>query len=147
MNSRPSKKDYFLAILKLVAARSTCARRAVGAIITDQDGHILATGYNGTPKNFDHCISHPCRGAGDKPGDTSACMAIHAEQNALLQCSALYRAHTLYCSCLPCFVCSKMIANTEIKVVICEQDYADKTGQDVLLEAGIVLEVNGELRG
>ena len=144
---RPSKHDYFLEMLNLVARRSTCIRRSVGAIITDQEGHILATGYNGVPINFDHCISHPCRGAGDNPGDTSKCMAIHAEQNAILQCSALERAHTLYCSNLPCFVCSKMLANTNIKVVICQEDYADHSGFDILIEAGMSVEIAGEIRG
>lgn len=147
MSLRPSKKEYFLEMLKLVSTRSTCIRRAVGAIITDQEGHILATGYNGVPQNFDHCIDNPCRGAGDNPGDTSKCMAIHAEQNAILQCSSLDRARTIYCSCLPCFVCSKLLANTNIKVVICAEDYSDKTGLYVLFEAGISVEIAGIIVG
>lgn len=132
-------------MLKLVAARSTCIRRKVGAIITDRDGHVLSTGYNGVPKNFDHCIDVPCLGAGSKPGDTSLCMAVHAEQNALLQCADLSRAYAMYCSCTPCFICSKMIANTEIQTVLCVEEYADKTGLTVLLEKGCIVEVAGKV--
>lgn len=141
---RLSKKEYYLNMLKLVAARSTCARRQVGAIITDRDGHVLSTGYNGVPRDFDHCIDVPCLGASDKPGDTSSCMAVHAEQNALLQCLDLSRAYTIYCSCVPCFVCAKMIANTNIESVVCVEDYADKKGLTVLLDRGCVVEVAGK---
>ena len=142
---RLNKQEYFLAMLKLVAARSTCVRRAVGAIITDKDGHVLSTGYNGVPRDFDHCTSVNCEGAKDKPGDTSNCMAVHAEQNALLQCCDLSRAHTIYTSCVPCFVCAKMIANTNIEMVVCETDYADKRGLMVLLDRGCTVEVKGKL--
>jgi len=124
-------------MLKLVAARSTCIRRKVGAIIVDRDGHVLSTGYNGVPSNFDHCIDVPCAGAIDAPGNTSNCMAVHAEQNALLQCSNLSNAHAMYVSCVPCFVCAKMIANTKISYILTIEQYADSRGRDVLSEAGI----------
>ena len=141
---RPSKNDYFLSMLKLVASRSTCIRRAVGAIIVDKDGHVLSTGYNGVPRDFDHCIDLPCAGANDKPGETSNCLAVHAEQNAILQCTCISNAHTIYCSCVPCFICAKLIANTNIEVVICETYYADTRGIAVLLERGCSLEVAGK---
>ena len=145
MSERLSKRDYYLQMLKLVAARSTCIRRAVGAIITDKEGHVLSTGYNGVPRDFDHCIDNPCAGASQEPGNTTLCMAVHAEQNALLQCGDLSRAHTIYCSCTPCFVCAKMIANTNIEVIICEQGYADKRGLMVLLERGLTVEIEGKI--
>ena len=66
----------------------------VGAIITDKENHVLSTGFNGPPGGFDHCTSNPCAGANDKAGDTSNCMALHAEVNAVLQCLDLSRAHT-----------------------------------------------------
>jgi len=130
-------------MLKLVASRSTCARRAVGAIITDKEGHVLSTGYNGVARNFDHCTDLPCPGILDQAGNTSNCMAIHAEQNALLQCLDLNRAHTIYCSCIPCFTCAKMICNTNIEVIICQEPYADANGFKTLLQAGLVVEVAG----
>jgi dCMP deaminase len=145
MASRLSKKEYYLAMLKLVAMRSTCARRAVGAIIVDKEGHVLSTGYNGVPRNFDHCIDFPCSGANDVSGNNTRCMAVHAEQNAILQCSDLSRAHTMYCSCTPCFACAKMIANTEIEVIIAIEGYADAAGLEVLKESGKSIEVAGEI--
>ena len=44
---RPSWDEYFQTITREVAARSTCLRRHVGAIIV-KDKRILATGYNGS---------------------------------------------------------------------------------------------------
>jgi len=144
---RLSIKDYYLEILGLVAARSTCVRRAVGAIITDEHNQVLSTGYNGVPRHFDHCISNPCAGASDSHGDNSNCLAVHAEQNALLQCTDLDRARIMYVSCLPCFACSKMIANTNIRTVICKGDYADKRGLEILLQADCVIHIGEQIFG
>ena len=133
---RPTKDEYFLKMLRLVASRSTCGRRAVGAIIVDEHGHILATGYNGVPMGMIHCIDSPCPGRGDQPGDSSRCLAVHAEQNALMQCSRLDLADTIYVSNTPCFTCAKMIANTNIRRVVSAEPYADKEGRAVLAAAG-----------
>jgi dCMP deaminase len=146
MSKRPTIHEYYLDMLDLVAARSTCVRRSVGAIITDENGKALGVGYNGVPRGFDHCtVDKPCLGAHDQPGDVSNCMAVHAEANALLQCGDLTRAFVMYCSNLPCFACAKMIANTTIEVVICKEDYADKRGLEILTTAGCRVIIAGEL--
>lgn len=143
---RPNITNYFLQMLELVASRSTCVRRQVACIITDKDNHVLATGYNGVPVNFDHCTEHPCAGAKDLPGQTDNCLAVHGEQSALLQCDVRL-AHTLYCSCLPCFTCAKLIANTPIARVICASYYADRRGLDVLLSAGCIIVIGNTTYG
>jgi len=134
---RLSHDEYFLQMLELVAARSTCTRRAVGAIITDVYNKILSTGYNGVPRGMVHCIDVACIGAIDLAGDSSRCEAVHAEVNAILQCSAIERAHTFYVSCTPCFTCAKMICNTSIKRVVVLEPYADQAGQTMLSRARI----------
>jgi dCMP deaminase len=140
---RPSHDDYFLDMLELVAGRSTCARRAVGAIIVDQQHRILATGYNGVPTHYPHCTETPCPGAEDPPGDTRRCYAVHAEANALLQCSRLDLAWKLYASCTPCFSCAKLIANTSIVKVVCHVSYNDLTGVELLRKQGIYVQYPG----
>lgn len=134
---RPTRDEYFMSILRAVADRSTCARRKVGAIITTEDGRILATGYNGPPRGFPHCIETPCAGRNDPPGDSRRCVAVHAEVNALLQCWRVDLAHTIYVSCTPCFSCAKMLANTSIKRVVCSEPYADFEGASLLAALGI----------
>lgn len=156
--NRPSHDAYFLAMLSLVASRSTCQRRAVGAIIIDEQRHILATGYNGVPRGFLHCgefikaedresLRHfghtlndlECEGASDTSGDTRRCLAVHAEANALLQCIDVSRAHTLYCSATPCWECAKLICNTPIRRVVATQEYP--TGLEILRAAGVSVEI------
>jgi dCMP deaminase len=138
---RPTLDDYYLQILEVLAERSTCKRRAVGAIITDERGRILGTGYNGVPRNVVHCIEQPCLGVGDKPGDNTRCIAVHAEVNAVLQTRALEDAHTIYVTCTPCFSCAKMIANTSIKRIVVRQPYADLAGERLLKQAGIKVHI------
>lgn len=134
---RDSKDTYFIRMLDLVCARSTCLRRSVGAIITDATGHILATGYNGTPVSFAHCtVEAPCPGAHDPPGNTDRCLAVHAESNAVLQCHRLDLAHTMYVSVAPCFTCAKLILNTPIQRVVVAGSYADARGAELLRAAG-----------
>lgn len=134
---RPPLDEYFVNMLALVATRGTCCRRRVAAIITTQKGAILSTGYNGVPSGRPHCTDTPCPGARHAPGRTDDCEAIHAEQNALLQCHRLDLAHTLYTSCAPCFVCAKLIANTPITRVVYVEDYADTRGLALLANVGI----------
>ena len=129
---------YYVQLLHLVAARSTCVRRAVAAIIVDVQHRVLATGYNGVPSGFAHCIDTPCPGARDVSGDTRRCLAVHAEQNAILQCHELARAHTLYLSVHPCKICALMIANTPICRVVTLGAYADE-GRVILACAGVEL--------
>ena len=56
MEQRIETDKYFLEIATIVAKRSTCLRRSVGCVLVDTQNHIVATGYNGVPKSFDHCL-------------------------------------------------------------------------------------------
>ena len=52
--ARPSWDEYFMAIARVVATRSTCDRKHVGAVIV-RDKMILTTGYNGSIRGLGHC--------------------------------------------------------------------------------------------
>ena len=121
---RISKDELYMRIVSDIAMRSTCARRAVGAIALDENGLVLATGYNGTPCGVPHCIDTPCEGASAPSGTAlDKCEAVHAEQNLLLQICDVNKIHTIYCTTEPCTHCSKMIANTRCKRVVYEESY------------------------
>ena len=135
---RDSKNQYFLKIATLVSSRSTCPRRSVGCVIINPYGHIKATGYNGVPKGFPHCIDKPCGGQDSSSGtNLNSCMATHAEQNALLQCDNSMDIDTIYLTTSPCITCAKLIANTSCKTVIYSEEYTDKSGIDMLSKLGI----------
>ena len=139
---RPNADEYFLSMLKLVASRGTCARRKVGAILVSDRNTILATGYNGVPSGIEHCVSVPCEGVFDLPGDSRNCLAVHAEINALIQCDRLDLARTLYTSCVPCFACGKAIANTSSTRVVALGGYSDTRSVALLTRVGIKLIVS-----
>ncbi len=52
--NRPTIDEYFMAMAYLVAERSTCLRRKVGAVMV-KNKQVLSTGYNGAPKELPHC--------------------------------------------------------------------------------------------
>jgi len=139
---RPSWDEYFLEIAKLVAKRSTCLRRKVGAVVV-KDKRILTTGYNGAPSGLVHCENTGClRDQLRIPSGQrhELCRALHAEMNALLQ-AAQYgigvRDSTMYCTNQPCIICAKMIINAGIKRVIVQSPYPDKLAEKIFKEAGV----------
>ena len=54
MPARPDWDVYFLLMAQVAAARSTCMRRKVGAVLV-RGRQILSTGYNGDPRVVPHC--------------------------------------------------------------------------------------------
>lgn len=117
--SRKPKDEYFLDMAKLVSERSTCARRAVGCVLVDNHDHVLATGYNGVPKGAKHCNDgYKCEGADSPSGtDLNRCLAIHAEQNALIQCKDTMSIKAAYLTVNPCEHCLKMLLNTSLNFI------------------------------
>lgn len=121
---RPSVDQYFIAMAKLVATRSTCPRRQVGCVAIDRYRHVLATGYNGVPSGIKHCIDHPCAGAHYPSGEgLEFCEAIHAEQNMLLQCPDVMAIDTIFVTASPCNTCLKMLMNTGVNHLVFDQFY------------------------
>ena len=118
---------YFLKMALLVAQRGTCIRRKVGCIFINHKKHVIATGYNGNPAGQKHCIDYPCKGANAKSGSNlELCEAIHAEQNALLQCKNVYEINKVYCTVSPCIHCVKLILNTSAQHIYFCEEYISK---------------------
>jgi dCMP deaminase len=129
-------------ITRLVAKRATCLRRQVGAVLV-MDKRLLATGYNGAPSGLAHCLEVGCLREKNKipSGERhELCRGLHAEQNAIIQAAfhgIRIQGSTLYCTNLPCVICTKMIINAGIKEIIYESGYADDLSREMLLEARI----------
>ena len=89
---RPSWDEYFMEMAELTAKRSTCMRRHVGAVIV-KDRRAIATGYNGAPRGIMHCEDRGgcLRQQLNVPSGQrhELCMALHAEQNAIIQAAAM----------------------------------------------------------
>lgn len=142
--TRPTWDEYFMSITEMVAHRSTCLRRHVGALLV-KDKRILATGYNGAPAGLKHCEEVGClRESASIPSGTrhELCRGLHAEQNAIIQ--AAYHGisiagSTLYCTNRPCVICSKMLINARISAIVYGEGYNDPLADEMLAEAGIQL--------
>lgn len=108
----------------VVATRATCVRRRVGCVLVNRRGHVLATGYNGRTAGAVHCFDAPCAGASLPSGSGhDLCEAVHAEQNALLQCRDVFEMHTCYCTTVPCITCAKLLLNTSCERVVYLEPY------------------------
>jgi len=142
---RPSWDEYFKQLTEVVATRSTCLRRSVGALIV-RDKRILATGYNGAPSGLPHCLEVGC--LRDQLGVPSGerqelCRGLHAEQNAIIQASlhgVSIKGGTIYVTLAPCVTCAKMIINAGIERVVYRDSYADQLAMQMLGEAGVTLD-------
>ena len=133
-HSRPSLDEYMLKMAVLAASRGTCVRRQVGCILINKYGHIIGTGYNGVPAGDEHCIDKPCAGAGLPSGTgLDKCGAIHAEQNALLQCKDVMEIETAYCTHSPCVTCVKLLRNTGCKRIVYLNEYAHSESKQIWL--------------
>ena len=132
-NKRISKADMYLNCAENFAYRSTCLKRKYGAVIV-KDDVVISTGYNGSPRGYENCCDigecprikrkmHQGEGYG-------MCRAIHAEANALLNCSReqtigadLYLAgvnpgnHSVQ-RAKPCPLCARQIIQAGINNVV-----------------------------
>lgn len=135
---RPSWDEYFMRIAHEVAARSTCPRLAVGALIV-RDKRILTTGYNGSPSGMPHCDDVGCL-IRIVDGRESCQRTLHAEQNAIIQAAyhgVSVTGSSIYCTHQPCLMCVKMIMNAGIEEVRYAGGYPDPLAMELAAEGGL----------
>ena len=141
---------------------SYCRKRQVGAVIA-KDGHIIATGFNGTVSGMKNdceetvakCLK--CEDIRDKSRIGKQCpncdlfvrykkykksseFVIHAEQNAILDCAKRgisTQDATMYCTHGACKNCAKLIAGAGIVRFVHLNDYKDLEGVAFLKKCGI----------
>lgn len=119
---RPTWDEYFLKVAMLVSERATCPRMHCGCVLV-KDKQILSTGYNGSIPGDEHCEDIGCMVV-----DNHCVRTIHAEMNAILQCSShgiSTAGATAYITNMPCTNCSKALIAAGIKEVIIFSDYHD----------------------
>ena len=144
---RPSRDEWAVSLALLTASRATCLRRPVGCVLLNARGHMLATGYNGVAAGQPHCNAydefhptgypHACSSARAASGkDLDGCQAIHAEQNALLQCRDVYDIDTCYVTVSPCVTCTKLLLNTGCQRIVYLDEYPHSAAKDLWVGAG-----------
>jgi len=142
---RPSWDEYFMNVAFLVAERSTCLRRHVGAVVV-KDKRMLTTGYNGAPRGLRHCSETGClrERMGIPSGQRQEiCRGLHAEQNAIMQAAIFgvsIDGSTIYTTNFPCITCTKMIINSGINRIVYADEYPDDLSRDLLAESRVELQ-------
>ena len=134
--TRATWDDYFMAIAREVASRSTCSRKHVGAVIV-REKMILATGYNGSIRGLAHCDDE-----GHLMEDGHCVRTVHAEANAIVQAArngVRLDAGQIYVTASPCFGCFKLIANSGIEKIVFGEFYRDERIFRFATELGIEL--------
>ena len=118
-------------------------RNHVGAVIV-KDSQILSTGYNGAPKGLPHCAElGGClrEKLGVKSGERhELCRGLHAEQNAIIQAAyhgVSVKGAKIYCTTLPCSICTKMIINAGITEVVYIEEYEDKLAKELVEQSSL----------
>jgi dCMP deaminase len=153
----------FMREARFWSERSKCLSRKVGSVLV-KENRVIATGYNGAPKNVPHCdyrndfgeyttsfVSNICprrrMGFGSGEG-LDYCPAVHGEINSILQAAKFginIDGTTLYCFCyLPCVACSKEIINAGIARVVClgKEEYQKSISSlDLLTMGGVIVDV------
>lgn len=123
-------------IAETISMRGTCTRAHVGAVLAIHN-RIISTGYNGSPAGMAHC-THPY-------GEKEPCLtSVHAEANTVAFAAQQGNATdgaTLYTTMTPCLPCAQLLVNAGVKRVVCGKQYRETAGVDLLVEAGIIVEV------
>lgn len=123
---RPSWDEYFLGIALAVSARADCSRRKVGAVVV-RDNELVKPGYNGSPPGGPSCLRGECPrafstvppGSSYDRGTPGACVAVHAEANAVIRAGREgCLGSTLYVTDEPCDGCSKLVQAAGIVRVV-----------------------------
>lgn len=136
---RISRDFMFAKIAYIVAARSTCPRARVGAVLV-KDNRIISTGYNGAPSGLHHCDDFGC-----EIDDNGSCTrTVHAEANVIAFAAKNgipTQGSTLYTTVAPCYTCAKLLINAGVKEVVYMEPYRLDDGLRILADCGV------EIRG
>lgn len=127
---RPSWDEYFVQVAKTVATRSSCPRKAVGAVIVERrnGNKIVSVGYNGAPRDTASCLDVGCHLEKSVRGDgtqTDHCLrAVHAEMNALLFADGRsVRGCVAFVTAYPCWHCARALYQAGIAGVVYDEPY------------------------
>jgi dCMP deaminase len=161
---RPDLDAYLLTLARVASGRTTCIRRGVGCVLADAKGRVLAIAYNGVAAGMPHCnestgfnfvygkgidkkkpltgqstatiqvFGNACVGH-DLPPGQDRCEAVHAEQNALVQCARPDDIHTAYVTLAPCLACTKLLLGTGCQRICFAEDHTGATGKELWTKA------------
>jgi dCMP deaminase len=130
---RPTVDEYAIILAYAASLRSEDPSRRVGAVALNSENRVLATAYNGLPRNF------VVQDSWWDDDDRRRKFVVHAEVNL---CSLTRRGdvHTVASTTIPCGACAlSLVAHGVRRVVFCEKYPRDESGHQILEHYGILL--------
>lgn len=124
-------ESIYMGLALGLAARSTCKRLKVGAVIVSSDySRVFGIGYNGNASGLPNTCDSK------EPGN---CGCLHAEDNALLKTNVGSEVDKIvFVSHAPCAYCAKRLVNKGgVRHVYYAELYRSDSGLKVLESAGI----------
>jgi dCMP deaminase len=116
MSERLSWDDYFKEIVQVASKRSSCERLKVGCLLV-LNNRIVSQGYNGFLPGCSHISIVR---DGHEQG------TVHAEQNALCDCSkrgVSCNESIAYITHYPCIICTRLLLASGVKEIKYINDY------------------------
>lgn len=113
--------EYFMGVATLSSKRSKDPNTQVGACVVNEDKRIIGIGYNGFPMGCNDS-EFPWGKQNENYLNTKYPYVVHAEPNAILNCTSSLKGATLYVTLFPCNECAKLIIQSGIKHVIYASD-------------------------
>ena len=133
---KPSWNEYFISMSFLASTRSCDSQTKHGCIITDNQNRILGVGYNSFPVGMPDEILPNTRPDKYK-------WMVHAERNALANCSLRPDGGKAYITGPPCLDCIKSLYQEGVKNLICAKNHGthlededDKYIMEILIKYG-----------
>jgi dCMP deaminase len=125
-------EEVYMRLAEELARRSTCRRRAVGAVITSGDlTRVLGVGYNGGAKG----VNNECLTPGGPDDPCLSC--IHAETNAVIKAGSTESGTWAFITHSPCVLCATALINSNVAHVLYRREYRDLSGVELLHRAGV----------
>jgi dCMP deaminase len=107
----------------------------------NEHNQVIASGYNGSPRGLEHCDEVGC----SLDTDGHCVRALHAEENAIIQCATTGVAtsgSTMYVTHSPCPRCARIIVQAGIIRVVYKVAYKGAWNtMDLLKKANVKLEL------
>lgn len=107
--------EMWMNIAETVAQRSKDDSRQVGAVLVSPDNRHSAVGYNGLPAKLEDTAQR-----WGKPQKYD--LVLHAEENAMDNCTVRPEGWTLYVTLYPCNKCARNIIQKGISKVVYKED-------------------------
>tara|TARA_Y100001938_G_C8064238_1_gene419175 strand:+ start:271 stop:771 length:501 start_codon:yes stop_codon:yes gene_type:complete len=110
--NKPSWAEYFIQMAVLASSRSSDAQTKHGCVITDKKHRVLGIGYNSFPVGMPDDVLPNMRPEKYK-------WMVHAERNALANCTLRPDDGVAYITGPPCLDCAKSLYQEGIRHFVC----------------------------